>query len=79
MPFDVVKDFVPVANVATGLGYLLVINPKVSAHSVKDLIALAKKHKLTYSTAGVGNGQHLAGLFFRQTTGTAAWRRVYSK
>jgi len=64
MPFDVVEDFVPVTNVATGLGYLLVVNLKVPAKSVNELIALAKKQKLTYSTAGVGNGQHLAGALF---------------
>jgi len=64
MPFDIVNDFVPVTNVAVGLGYLLVVNPKVAAKSVKELIDLAKRQKLTYSTAGVGNGQHLAGALF---------------
>jgi tripartite-type tricarboxylate transporter receptor subunit TctC len=61
MPFDIVRDFTPVTNVATGLGYLVVVNPMVPAKSVADLIALAKKEQVRYSTAGVGNGQHLAG------------------
>lgn len=61
MPFDIVKDFTPVTNVATGLGYLVVVNPKVPVKNVSDLIALAKKGQVRYSTAGVGNGQHLAG------------------
>lgn len=64
MPFDIEKDFVPVTNVATGLGYLLVVNPKTTIKSVKDLIAEAKQKSLRYSTAGVGNGQHLAGALF---------------
>lgn len=61
MPFDIVKDFTPVTNVATGLGYLVVVNPKVPVNNVAELIALAKKGQVRYSTAGVGNGQHLAG------------------
>ncbi len=61
MPFNIINDFTPVTNVATGLGYLVVVNPKVPVKSVADMIALAKKEQVRYSTAGVGNGQHLAG------------------
>lgn len=61
LPFDVIRDFTPVTNVATGLGYLLVVNPKVPVKNVTELIAFAKKEQVRYSTAGVGNGQHLAG------------------
>ena len=64
MPFDIEKDFVPVTNVATGLGYVLVVNPKTTIKSVKDLIEQSKQQPLRYSTAGVGNGQHLAGALF---------------
>ncbi len=69
MPFDIEKDFVPVTNVALGLGYLMVVNPKVPANNVKELIALAKKQPVRYSTAGVGNGQHLAGALFNVEAG----------
>lgn len=69
MPFDVEKDFVPVTNVALGTGYLMVINPSVPAKSVKELIALGKQKPLRYSTAGVGNGQHLAGALFAEKAG----------
>jgi len=69
MPFDIEKDFVPVTNVALGLGYLMVVNPKVPANNVKELIALAKKQPIRYSTAGIGNGQHLAGALFNLETG----------
>ena len=64
MPFDILKDFTPVTNVAIGLGYLMVVNPQLPAKTVGDLIALAKQQPLRYSTAGVGNGQHLAGSLF---------------
>lgn len=69
MPFDIDKDFVPVTNVALGLGYLMVINPKVPANNVKELIALAKRQQISYSTAGIGNGQHLAGALFNLKAG----------
>jgi tripartite-type tricarboxylate transporter receptor subunit TctC len=71
MPFDVVKDFVPVTDVALGTGYLLVGNIKFPAKTVQELIALAKQQpgKIRYSTAGVGNGQHLAGALFAEKAG----------
>jgi tripartite-type tricarboxylate transporter receptor subunit TctC len=66
LPFDLEKDFLPVTNVALGTGYLMVSNPNFPAKTVKELIALAKQQpgKFRYSTAGVGNGQHLAGALF---------------
>ncbi len=70
MPFDVLRDFTPITNVATGLGYLLVVNPKVPVKNVSEMIALAKKEQLRYSTAGVGNGQHLAGALLANMTRT---------
>ena len=69
MPFDVVRDFVPVTNVALGTGYLMVANNNLPAKTVKDLIALAKQKPIRYSTAGVGNGQHLAGALFAERAG----------
>jgi len=70
MPFDIDKDFVPVTNVALGLGYLMVANPTLPAQNVKELIALAKRQQISYSTAGIGNGQHLAGALFNLKAGT---------
>src|SRR3990172_13083887 len=60
MPFDVVRDFAPVTDVALGTGYLMVAHLKFPANTVKELIALAKQQpgNVRYSTAGVGNGQH---------------------
>jgi tripartite-type tricarboxylate transporter receptor subunit TctC len=61
LPYDTVKDFAPITNFAVGLGYVLTAHPSTQVQSVKDLIALAKKSPLRYSSPGVGNGQHLAG------------------
>jgi len=70
VPYDVLKDFVPVTNVCLGEGSLLVVNPSVPAHTVQELIALAKKDKpLTYGTPGVGNTQHLVTEMFNLRAG----------
>lgn len=69
LPFDVVRDFTPVTNVATGLGYLVVVNPRLAVKNTAELIEAAKKQPLRYSTAGVGNGQHLAGALLNNMAG----------
>lgn len=61
LPYDTVKDFAPITNFAVGLGYVLTTHPSTQAQTVKELITLAKKSPLRYSSPGVGNGQHLAG------------------
>jgi len=69
MPFDIKTAFAPVTNVALGLGYLMVINNDVPAKTVRELIALTKQRPISYSTAGIGNGQHLAGALFALKAG----------
>jgi tripartite-type tricarboxylate transporter receptor subunit TctC len=70
LPFDVLRDFTPITNVATGLGYLMVVHPSVPAKNTAELIDLARKQSLRYSTAGIGNGQHLAGALLASMTKT---------
>jgi tripartite-type tricarboxylate transporter receptor subunit TctC len=62
LPYDTLRDLVPIAIVSSG-SMLLVVHPTLPAKSVKDLIALAKLQpgKLTYGTAGNGTATHLAG------------------
>jgi tripartite-type tricarboxylate transporter receptor subunit TctC len=71
LPFDLEKDFLPVTNYAIGTGYLMVAHPAFPAKTVKDVIAMAKSKpgQIRYSTAGVGNGQHLAGALFALKAG----------
>ncbi len=59
LPFDPIRDFTPITNPVVGHGSLLVVHPGVPARSVTDLVALAKKQQLTYSSPGVGNVLHL--------------------
>jgi tripartite-type tricarboxylate transporter receptor subunit TctC len=70
LPYDVIKDFAPVTQLAASYGLALITNLPVN--SVDELIALAKKRpgQLTYATNGVGNITHVAGLLFDARTGT---------
>jgi len=60
-PFDPVKDFAPVALVATS-GLVIVANPRLAARTMREFIELAKREpgKLHYSSPGNGGPQHLA-------------------
>jgi tripartite-type tricarboxylate transporter receptor subunit TctC len=60
MPYDAVRDFAPVSQVAV-LPNVLVVHPSVPAKTVKELIALARARpaQLTYASAGVGSNLHL--------------------
>jgi len=69
LPYDTERDFVSITNYVNGLGYLLVAHPSLPARSLKELIALARNKPLTYSSAGIGNGQHLAGELFNIKAG----------
>ena len=71
LPFDTVKDFLPVGTVAS-LPQILVAHPGVPANTVAELVALAKAKPGTLSYASVGNGSpgHLAGELFKLRTGT---------
>jgi tripartite-type tricarboxylate transporter receptor subunit TctC len=70
MPYDHVKDFVPVILVA-GVPNVLVVNPAVPAHSVSELIAYAKANpgKLNFASSGSGTSIHLSGELFKVSTG----------
>lgn len=68
--FDAVKDFEPVAPVATA-GYVLVAHPSFPANNVAELIAQAKAHPGQYTIASAGNGtlNHLIGEMLQKQAG----------
>jgi len=70
LPFDTVKDFAPVV-LAASAPLLLVVNPSVSAQSVKDLIALAKAKPgaMNYANSGSGTTAHLASELLKRMSG----------
>jgi tripartite-type tricarboxylate transporter receptor subunit TctC len=69
LPYDSERDFTPITNYANGLGYILVAHPSVPATNIKELIEYGKKNPLRYGSAGIGNGQHLAGELLAQKAG----------
>ena len=70
LPFDLIRDFVPISISISG-AYLLGINPSVSASSVKELVALAKRSpgKLNFGSSGAGSTIYLAGEMFKTMGG----------
>src|SRR3989344_2246768 len=68
--FDPVKDFAPVAPVATA-GYVLVAHPSFPANNVAELVNLAKASPGKYSIASAGNGtlNHLIGEMLQKAAG----------
>ncbi|HVE51659.1 MAG TPA: tripartite tricarboxylate transporter substrate binding protein [Casimicrobiaceae bacterium] len=65
LPYDPVKDFIPVSRIATAYN-VMVVNPSVTVKSVAELVQFAKSQpgKLNYASAGVGSPAHLAGEMF---------------
>jgi tripartite-type tricarboxylate transporter receptor subunit TctC len=71
-PFDVLRDFEPVTNVAKMPGYLVLVNAQVPVQTFKELIDLSKNSRepLRYGSGGIGNSQHLLGELINARTGT---------
>ena len=73
LPFQVEKDFAPVAMVAYS-PHLLAVSTQVPANTPAELVAYAKaqKGKLNYAVAaGMGSASHLAGVMYAQRNGIA--------
>ena len=70
MPYDAVKDFVPVSLVAA-VPNVLTAAPTFPINSVKDLIDAAKKdpNKITFASSGSGTSIHLSGELFKLLAG----------
>jgi tripartite-type tricarboxylate transporter receptor subunit TctC len=62
LPYDPVRDFVPISRLGTASN-VLVVNVSLPAKSVGDLVRLAKSSagSVNYASAGVGSPAHLAG------------------
>ncbi|WER48910.1 tripartite tricarboxylate transporter substrate binding protein [Cupriavidus sp. WKF15] len=66
MPYDTRKDLAPIGMVA-GAQHVLVVNNKIPAKSLQELIALAKARpdKMTYGSAGNGSTFHMSAELFK--------------
>lgn len=70
IPYHPIKSFTPISKLVDS-AYVLVINPKVPASNVHELIALAKAQPdtLHYASSGNGSTQHLMGGLFVSMSG----------
>ena len=70
LPFDPVKDLVPVSLTSWGQ-LVLVANPQTGFRTALDLVAAAKKNPgaINYASPGVGTPHHLSMELFKSTTG----------
>ena len=70
LPYDPIKDFTPIALVASA-PVAVVVNPVTQIGSVKDLIAQAKSNpgKVSFGSAGNGTPGHLTGEMFATAAG----------
>jgi tripartite-type tricarboxylate transporter receptor subunit TctC len=61
LPFDVIKDFQPIAMIASS-AFILAVTPSLPVTSVRELIAYAKSHpgELNFASTGAGTANHLA-------------------
>jgi tripartite-type tricarboxylate transporter receptor subunit TctC len=71
LPYNIEKDFQPIALVARG-HLLLAVSPKLPVHSVKELVDYARKNpgKLTNASSSNGSPGHVGGELFKYMTGT---------
>lgn len=78
LPFDPVKDFIAVTNVASG-PQLVAVHPSVAAKSLKEFVALAKAKPgtLNFGSAGIGSQTHMAAENFVDAAGINATHVPY--
>lgn len=71
LPYDTLRDFAHVTQVATGYGLVLIARQNAPFGSIKELIAVAKAQpgKLTFGSAGVGNSTYIAPALMSKLTG----------
>src|SRR5450755_2584361 len=71
LPYDIERDFQPIALVARG-HLMLAVSPQLPVKSVSELIAYAKKNPGKLSNASSSNGSpgHVGGELFKYMTGT---------
>ena len=72
MPYDMVRDFVPVGHVASAPNLLVVTN-SLPVKTVAELIAYMKTNpdKLSFGSPGIGSSVHVSGELFKSLTGTS--------
>jgi tripartite-type tricarboxylate transporter receptor subunit TctC len=70
LPFDFIRDLTPIILIAS-VPNILVVHPSLPAHSVQQLIALARSRpgQINFGSSGSGTAPHLAGEMFNSMAG----------
>jgi tripartite-type tricarboxylate transporter receptor subunit TctC len=70
LAFDPIKDLAPITVFAEA-PYVLVVNSKVPARNLRELVELAKAQpgKLNFASGGAGSGPHIAGELLKSVAG----------
>ena len=61
VPFNALRDFVPITQMAQTFGYLVLVNPAIGVTTMRELVELSKKRQIAYGSGGIGNSQHFLG------------------
>ena len=71
LPYNTEKDFIPIMNIASNMGLMLIVHPSNPAKNLDEFIANGKKPdaNYSYSSPGVGNTLHLLGELFITQSG----------
>ena len=66
--YDPLKDFAPIA-LTSYVPHVIILNSKVEAKTIADLIALSKKAQISIATSGVGSATHMTLERFKAASG----------
>lgn len=71
LPYDTLHDFAPISHIANSGGLVIVVHPSFPAHTLQELIDMARAApgKINYCSAGLGNLTHIAGEMFQVMAG----------
>ncbi|MFL6935721.1 MAG: Bug family tripartite tricarboxylate transporter substrate binding protein [Xanthobacteraceae bacterium] len=71
LPYDPLKDFVPIALVFN-ISYTLVGSKDLPYSTAREIVAAARQNpdRLKIANVGIGSGQHIFGAVFQKLTGT---------
>ena len=61
VPFDALRDFAPITQMAQTFGYLVLVNPQTGVTTLRELVDLSRKRPVNYGSGGIGNSQHFLG------------------
>lgn len=70
VPYDPVRDFTPILQLASG-AFFLAVHPSLNVSSISELVTVTRANpgKFNYASPGVGSLVHLATEYFKMQTG----------